>query len=96
MRKILLAISLVSSIGGAHAHDLPCLPYEVAEKGLVRSFNERVHERGLANHSQGSIMVEIWKNVHSRTFTILLVRTDGIACFIVTGTDLEMIYEPSY
>lgn len=53
-------------------------------KRLAENYNERRIGNGTAEH--GRVLIELWGSV-SGTFTIMIVRPNGIACLAAAGSN---------
>ena len=81
-RLALAAGLFVSTCQLAYAQQAPiCLPYRDFSKALEDNHAERRAGIGLLRDGMG--VIELW--VGEETWTILVIRTDGIACGVAVG-----------
>ena len=67
-----------------------CGSYDRLAAELKRMYNEQVTHSGYIENAAHEIsIVEIWETEDSDTFSIVLIRPNGIACLIITGKELR-------
>ncbi len=69
-----------------------CGPYAVVVERLADRWHEAPRGRGLAGGSEYVVM--LFHDAEGKTWTVLGVTADGIACILATGTAWEVI-EPA-
>ena len=89
-----IAALLVTLIGGgsANVQAQDCAPYAVVIKTLASEYGEARVAYGVALGGQG--IVEIFATPSGSTFTILIRRTDGIACAAAAGENWQWSAPP--
>ena len=60
-----------------------CAPRESVTDTLTGRYAEAPRMRGLAG---SGVIVELWANGDSGSWTILVTRPDGISCLVASGT----------
>ncbi len=70
-----------------------CGPREAVIAALTAQYGESVIGRGLIANQQGQTVaaMEVWVNPTSGSFTVLLSRPDGTACFAASGGSYEAV-----
>ena len=71
-----------------HAQDAVCGRYLEITQGLSHKYQEKIVGRGL---TQAASAMEIYVNVDTGTWTVVIVHTTGIACVSAAGTDWHSI-----
>lgn len=77
------ATLVVMAAGVVNAQGAACMPTVDAHTVLRDQYGETVQGAGLAN---SGMLVEVWANVETETWTVLLTRPDGITCVMASGT----------
>lgn len=85
-------LALLLSMLGATAALATCGPADVARDRLARGYGEELMASGL---SGGGVLFEFWADPASGSWTILMVRPDGVACIGASGGDLELGLSPA-
>lgn len=91
MRLLQAALAFVLSSVPVQAQAI-CSRYDKFIEMIVKSpLNERKIAEALPSlgEDSNSVKMEVWAAPKGKTYTILLVRSDGIACLIGTGKDLK-------
>ena len=68
----------------ARAESANCAPRDVVVDRLNMTYGEVFQGGGLQNDEA---VFEVWISEADRTWTILMTRTDGMACIMAAGTD---------
>lgn len=68
---------------------LPCAAPGVLPGLLVREYGEAAERQGVADGA----LVQLWRNLETGSWTILLIAPDGSACALASGEDW-MLAEP--
>lgn len=70
-----------------------CGPREAVIAALTGQYGESVVSRGLIANAQGQTVaaMEVWVNAKTGSFTVLLTRPDGVACFAASGGSYEVV-----
>ena len=68
-----------------------CGPRDAVVAALSSQYGESVVSRGLIGNAQGQTVaaMEVWVNMQTGSFTVLLSRPDGTACFAASGGSYE-------
>jgi len=83
-RLILAAALLTAPQATAQA---ACGPHERVVAHLATRFAETRQALGLA--ARGTAMIEVFANLDTGSWTVLLTQPDGTACMIASGTAFE-------
>lgn len=92
MKNFLLSAALVLFAGPALAAELQCGPHGDVKKGLFNTYGETLQVTGLA--VDGNFM-EVYANLATTTWTLLVVSANGVACMAADGGNFELVGEPS-
>ena len=79
LRAVLLTGTIVTA--AAAATSAPCQPRDALTARLAARYGESLRARGVMT----PVLLEIFANVRTGTFTILIVRPDGTACIAGAG-----------
>lgn len=60
-----------------------CGPTEEIHKWLGEAFNERRHAQGI---NASGMLIEVWGNAETGTFTVLATTPDGVSCLVTDGS----------
>lgn len=82
-----IAAALVSPAGAAG----PCYPRDAIRAHLAERYGERPAGVGLA----GGLLVELLTRPDGASWTILVIRPDGLACPVAAGEDWKAVNEPA-
>ena len=66
----------------------PCAPRDSLIEHLKDRYSERLIMRGFIDESQ---LLEVYATPDAVTWTLVLVRADGVACMLATGRNLENV-----
>lgn len=92
MKSLILAAVLACMTVPAIAQQGPrCGPRDTAVKHLAKKYGEHVVIRGT---SGPSAVTEIYANVESGTFTVLVTNVQGISCLVAAGENYEAFTAP--
>lgn len=69
-----------------------CNTYEVAQESLSTQYGEYVVWEGLV--SNNLVVVQLWVNPETGTWTHLVVSPDGIACVVSDGLNYTFVDPP--
>lgn len=69
-----------------------CGPTEALSAFLGREYDEWPVARGLSQ--SGDAIVQIWANLETGTWTLVVVRPDGMSCMALTGQAFGMLERP--
>jgi hypothetical protein len=86
MRILAITLALGTAVAPASAHAAACAPKSLLEEALGNQFGEAAFAMGIA---VGNV-VKFFSNPESGSWTILVVRPDGIAGVVAQGEDLEV------
>ena len=79
----LLALFLALSPSGAMAQMAPlCADRATVTQGLAENYGEQALGGGIADNQQ---LVEVFTNVATGSWTVLVSRADGVSCLIASG-----------
>lgn len=86
--RLLLIAALVASCATARAQEHPslprgCAPIEIIADGLAKYSGEKPAHLGALPDGESELAV--FTNSTTGTFTIVIVREDGIGCGVATG-----------
>lgn len=72
------------------AHGQPvCGPYDGLSRTLVARYGEAVRGAGISDDGQRRI--EIWRAANGASWSVVIVRVDGVACLVASGLDWEVV-----
>lgn len=83
MNKIIAAVA-VSCIAIPALAQSNCLTTEAMRQGLTEGFGEQQNGIGI---TPGGLLVEMWSNPKTGTWTAVITRPDGQSCIAANGTD---------
>ena len=87
MRALLAGAIVVAgffaSVGVTFAQNPQCVPFEQAERLLSEKHGESPRFAGLVEDASSLFMV--WLNETTGTWTLIVVRPDGVACLVGHG-----------
>lgn len=84
MRTVfLLGIAVYTLCGGPASGQQPCAPHEMLRSALAGEHGESPAGAGIDNRG---VVIEVYTARDGSTWTILVVRPDGIACIAGAGT----------
>ena len=86
MKKWLLSAALCVTASTAFSQN--CVPHLPAAQGLAEKCREGVVARGL---QANGLMLELYLNAETGTFTILTVTPQGLACLVSAGEAMSLI-----
>ena len=86
MKTILAALAVSLSVSAASAQQ-NCAPREQVVEMLTEQYGESVQSMGINN----GVVIEMWANVETGTWTILMTRPDGISCAPADGNGFERV-----
>lgn len=89
MRILLSLVALLSASMPALAGAASCAPKAVIEDALGGQFAETPFATGIAAGN----MVKFFGNAESGSWTVVVVRPDGVACVVAQGENLELRVE---
>ena len=85
---VMLTIGIFT-VSAALAQPSTCLPRDAWLNTLTESYHEVVAAQG--SFSQGRVMVELFVNTRTGTWTLLGSTADGISCAIAAGQNWHTI-----
>lgn len=85
MKKWLLSAALMATATTSYGQ---CAPHLPVAQGLAERYQEGVVARGLQNDG---MMVELYLNADSGTFSVILVSPEGLACLVSSGEAMSLI-----
>ena len=62
-----------------------CGPPEVLTRVLGGTYGEYPVSRGLGSQQGNSVIMETWANPETGTWSIIVNRSDGVACLVASG-----------
>lgn len=80
MRNLIIGVALAALSVPAMAQ-APCGPVDAVRSMLESKYGEQ----GFAEAVTGQYRVEIWTNADTGSWTVVVIRTDGIACVRMAG-----------
>ena len=92
MRSLLAALAVAIAFAApSHAQQVPCGPHAELLKSIT---GDKYNEALVASSQLGMApgegpMMEVYAAPLGKTFTIILLRPDGISCIIVAGVNLK-------
>ena len=69
---------------------VPCSGPDGLPDLLARDYGESVAEQGIADGA----LVQLWRNPETGSWTILMIRPDGMVCALVSGEDWMVADSP--
>lgn len=86
MKTLALGLVITAAFLPISAHAASCAPKALIEEALGTQFGEAAFAMGLA---VGNI-VKFFSNPQSGSWTVVVVRPDGIACVVAQGENFEV------
>jgi hypothetical protein len=83
MKSLIAACHILAAIP-AQAQQRPCAPVQVMQESLASEYGETPAFIAAAGEA-GDLAVATFINPKTNSFSILVVRPDGIACMIAAG-----------
>ncbi len=71
----------------------PCAPFEQMAAMLMVQFGEIPAMRGPVG-SEGKALGIIFINPMTQSYSVVMQRSDGMACIVLSGRDLEALAKP--
>ncbi len=88
----ILATQNAMSQSAPPAQAAQCAPRAAVLSALADKYNEARRGIGMA----GSVVVmELFSNAETGTWTIIATRPDGISCLVASGTEFEAVNDPA-
>jgi hypothetical protein len=75
----------------AFAQTQQCAPYPDLTAHLISQFGETMVWHGDATPQ---VVVQLWSNAETQTWTVVAYRADGMGCFMASGTGFETFARP--
>lgn len=91
MRTLAIAALVASFAAPAFGQSQNCGPREDVVTALTERFGESVQNRGI---SEGGLLVEMWGNVDSGSWTALVTTPDSVSCIVASGQGFERVDSP--
>ena len=91
MRTLAIAALVASFAMPAFAQSQNCGLREDVVTALTERFGESVQNRGI---SEGGLLVEMWGNVDSGSWTALVTTPDSVSCIVASGQGFERVDSP--
>ena len=90
--KTILAATIAAALAvPAFAQQQNCGLREDVVTALTERFGESVQNRGI---SEGGLLVEMWGNVDSGSWTALVTTPDSVSCIVASGQGFERVDSP--
>jgi hypothetical protein len=86
MKKYLAVVACLSAFYPAAADAASCAPKGMIEEALGTRFGEVAFAMGVAVGN----LVKFFSNPQSGSWTVVVVRPDGMACVVAQGESLEV------
>ena len=91
MRTLAIAALVASFAMPAFAQSQNSGLREDVVTALTERFGESVQNRGI---SEGGLLVEMWGNVDSGSWTALVTTPDSVSCIVASGQGFERVDSP--
>ncbi len=89
MKNVVLAALALSMPVAANAQQ-QCAPREAVIEMLADQYGESRHVIGM---TEDGLVMEVFGNTDSGTWTLTITRPDGLTCFVAAGQSFETISE---
>lgn len=86
MKSLMLAAVVAMTAASAFAQTRQCVERETATTYLAEKYGESVQGIGMM---PGGLVMEIWANVETGTWTVVSTQADGMTCLIASGDAFE-------
>lgn len=86
MKRIAFLLCLLAF--PASAETLQCLPAKLMAGYLEKNYEERLMFVAVGGTEEAPYTVQIWASRTKRTFTLLGIKDDDVACILWTGRNL--------
>lgn len=87
------AIALIAALTTETKAQPVCIPWPAMKQSLEQTFHEALVGGGVT--AKGAAVVQVYASADGKTFTIVLIGTNGIACGVVAGTDWQQTDMPA-